>query len=67
MVEKKNDLIEKKESLHKNQQSSDGALKTYIYTSLLNWQALTPEQKEQACKEMVRIAHEEIEMESSDN
>lgn len=50
-----------------NQKDSDGPLKTYLYTSLLNWKAMTTEQKEQACKEMVRIAHEEIELESSDN
>lgn len=67
MTEKKKNSINTKDSLPNNQKSFDGPLKTYIYTSLLNWQALTPEQKEQACKEMVRIAHEEIDLESSDN
>lgn len=50
-----------------NKQGSDGPLKTYTYTSMLNWQALTPEQKEQACKTMVEMAKEEIEFESSDS
>lgn len=59
------------ESLHSTESSqskldSDGALRTYIIQSLLDWQALTREQKEKACLEMVKIAQAELQNEVDD-
>lgn len=44
----------------------DGALRTYIIQSLQDWPALTQEQKEKACLEMIKIAHAELQNEDDD-
>lgn len=50
----------------RTQANSDGALRAYIIQSLLDWQGLTQEQKEKACKEMVRLARAELQNEEDD-
>lgn len=64
-ISDQNQSIESSDSMEttRAQANPDGALRTYIKQSLLDWQEMTQEQKEKACLEMVKLARAELQNE----
>ena len=64
-ISDQNQSIESSDSMEttRAQANPDGALRTYIKQSLLDWQEMTQEQKEKACLEMVKLASAELQNE----